>query len=146
VIILSAHHDGAYVESAAESGAVGFLLKQDCARDVCGAIRKVQMGKTFFSSSVSPHLKHLHPQSFDRIRSLDAKFARLSSREMEVLQLIAEGNANKETASELGIGIKTVERHREHIMEKLDNHNTAGLTRYAVSAGIIESSVQVTIV
>jgi DNA-binding CsgD family transcriptional regulator len=70
----------------------------------------------------------------------------LTSREMEVLQLIAEGKANKETAAELGIGIKTVEKHREHLMEKLDIHDTAGLTRYAISAGIIESSVQLTIV
>ena len=70
----------------------------------------------------------------------------LTSREMEVLQLIAEGKANKETAFELGIGIKTVEKHREHLMEKLDIHDTAGLTRYAISAGIIENSVQLTIV
>jgi DNA-binding NarL/FixJ family response regulator len=74
------------------------------------------------------------------------KNAELTSREMEVLQLIAEGKANKETASELGIGIKTVEKHREHLMEKLDIHDTAGLTRYAISAGIIESSVQLTII
>ena len=74
------------------------------------------------------------------------KGARLSSREMEVLQLIAEGKANKETAAELGISIKTVEKHREKVMSKLDLHDTAGLTRYAISAGIIESSVQLTIV
>ncbi len=72
--------------------------------------------------------------------------AQLTSREMEVLQLIAEGKANKETAAELGIGIKTVEKHREHLMEKLDIHDTAGLTRYAIGAGIIESSVQLTII
>jgi hypothetical protein len=60
--------------------------------------------------------------------------------------LIAEGKANKETAAELGIGIKTVEKHREHLMQKLDIHDTAGLTRYAIGAGIIESSVQLTIV
>ena len=70
----------------------------------------------------------------------------LTSREMEVLQLIAEGKANKETAAELGIGLKTVEKHREHLMEKLDIHDTAGLTRYAIGAGIIESSVQLTVV
>ncbi len=64
---------------------------------------------------------------------------------VEVLQLVAEGKANKQTASELGIGLKTVEKHREHLMEKLDIHDTAGLTRYAISAGIIESSVQLTI-
>jgi DNA-binding NarL/FixJ family response regulator len=65
---------------------------------------------------------------------------------MEVLRLVAEGNDNKETAAELGIATKTVEKHRAHLMEKLDIHNIAGLTRYAIGAGIIESSVQLTIV
>ncbi len=63
-----------------------------------------------------------------------------------MLQLIAEGKPNKQVAAELGISIKTVEKHRQHLMSKLDIHDTAGLTRYAISAGIIESSVQVTIV
>ena len=64
---------------------------------------------------------------------------------MEVLQLIAEGKANKQMAAELGIGLKTVEKHREHVMQKLDIHDTAGLTRYAISAGIIENSGHLTI-
>ncbi|WP_199221151.1 LuxR C-terminal-related transcriptional regulator [Coraliomargarita sinensis] len=59
-----------------------------------------------------------------------------------MLQLVAEGKANKETAYELGISIKTVEKHRTNLMRKLNIHETAGLTRYAISAGIIESSVQ----
>ncbi len=63
---------------------------------------------------------------------------------MEVLQLVAEGSTNKKAASELGIGIKTVEKHREHLMEKLDIHHTAGLTHYAISAGIVENSVPLT--
>ena len=63
-----------------------------------------------------------------------------------MLQLIAEGEANKQVAVELGISIKTVEKHRENLMSKLNIHDTAGLTRYAISAGIIESSVQLTIV
>jgi DNA-binding NarL/FixJ family response regulator len=146
VLMLSAHSDDAYVKNATESGAVGFLLKQTSAHDVCRAIREVQKGNTFFSSSVSRRLERLHPKSSDRTRQLNKKAAHLTSREMEVLQLIAEGKANKETASELGIGIKTVEKHREHLMEKLDIHDTAGLTRYAIGAGIIESSVQLTIV
>jgi DNA-binding NarL/FixJ family response regulator len=62
-----------------------------------------------------------------------------------VLQLIAEGKANKETADLLGIGMKTVEKHREHLMKKLDIHDTAGLTRYAISTGIIENKVQPTV-
>jgi DNA-binding NarL/FixJ family response regulator len=146
VLILSAHSDDAYVKSATDSGAVGFLLKQTSAHEVCKAIREVHSGKTFFSSSIARHFNRLNPLSSGHAGPSSSKLARLTSREMEVLQLIAEGKANKETASELGIGIKTVEKHREHLMQKLDIHDTAGLTRYAISAGIIESSVQLTIV
>ena len=146
VLMLSAHSDDAYVTNATEAGAVGFLLKQTSAHDVCRAIREVHAGKTFFSPSISKRQGRLNPQSLNRAGLLKKKIVELTSREMEVLQLIAEGKANKETASELGIGIKTVEKHREHLMEKLDIHDTAGLTRYAISAGFIESSVQLTIV
>ena len=142
VIMLSAHSDDAYVTNATESGAVGFLLKQTSAHDVCCAIREVHQGKTFFSPSIARHFNRLHPQVPGRPGAIHQKLAKLTSREMEVLQLIAEGKANKETAVELGIGMKTVEKHREHLMQKLDIHDTAGLTRYAISAGIIESSVQ----
>ena len=69
---------------------------------------------------------------------------RLSSREAEVLQLIAEGKSNKQVAAELGVSFKTVEKHREHLMSKLDIHDVAGLTRYAIAEGIIESNVRVT--
>jgi DNA-binding NarL/FixJ family response regulator len=146
VLILSAHNDDAYVNNASESGAVGFLLKQTSAHEVCKAIREVHKGKTFFSAAVSKRQGRLHPASPGRSGPLKRKITELTSREMEVLQLIAEGKANKETAAELRIGIKTVEKHREHLMQKLDIHDTAGLTRYAISAGIIESSVQLTIV
>jgi DNA-binding NarL/FixJ family response regulator len=146
VVILSAHSDDAYVSNATESGAVGFLLKQTSAHDVCRAIKEVQKGKTFFSPSIARHFDRLHPQVPGRTGAINQKLTTLTSREMEVLQLIAEGKANKETAAELGIGMKTVEKHREHLMQKLDIHDTAGLTRYAISAGIIESSVQLTIV
>ena len=146
VLILSAHSDDSYVKDAADAGAMGFLLKQTSSHEVCEAIREVQKGNTFFSPSISKRRDRLNSQSPGRIGMRNKKTARLTSREVEVLQLIAEGKANKETASELGIGIKTVEKHREHLMEKLDIHDTAGLTRYAIGAGIIESSVQLTIV
>ena len=146
ILILSAHSDDAYVKSATEAGAVGFLLKQTSAHEVAHAIREVQKGKTFFSPSVSRRLDRLHPPSLDRAGLRTEKVTQLTSREMEVLQLIAEGKANKQTAAVLGIGIKTIEKHRQHLMEKLDIHDTAGLTRYAISAGIIESSVQLTVV
>jgi DNA-binding NarL/FixJ family response regulator len=146
VLILSAHSDDAYVENATESGAAGFLLKQTSASDVCRAIREVDQGRTFFSPSISRRRQKLDPQTGPRTGGSARKAAHLTSREMETLQLIAEGKANKEIASDLGIGIKTVEKHREHLMRKLDLHDTAGVTRYAISAGIIESSVQITIV
>jgi DNA-binding NarL/FixJ family response regulator len=145
VLMLSAHSDDAYVKNATEAGAVGFLLKQTSAHDVCRAIREVHAGKTFFSPSIAKYFMRLNPPPAGRHAMPNSKAPQLTSREMEVLQLIAEGKANKETASELGIGIKTVEKHREHLMQKLDIHDTAGLTRYAISAGVIENSVQLTI-
>ena len=141
VLILSAHGDLAYVTNAMESGAAGFLLKQTSATELYQAIREVHKGKTFFGPSISKRFDHFDPPSSGRTGMIK-KAAELTSREMEVLQLVAEGNANKQTAAELGIGIKTVEKHREHLMQKLDIHDTAGLTRYAIGAGVIESSVQ----
>jgi DNA-binding NarL/FixJ family response regulator len=146
VLMLSAHSDDAYVKNATDSGAVGFLLKKTSAHDVCRAIREVHQGKTFFSPSIARHFNRLNPLLSGRAGAASSKGVPLTSREMEVLQLIAEGKSNMETADALGIGIKTVEKHREHLMHKLDIHDTAGLTRYAISAGIIESSVQLTIV
>ena len=146
VLILSAHGDDAYVKDATASGAVGFLVKQTSSHVVCEAIREVQQGRTFFSPGVARRLHQLEGNSSRRSGPAPARHAGLTSREMEVLQLIAEGKANKETAAELGISIKTVEKHRDKVMSKLAIHDTAGLTRYAISAGIIESSVQVTIV
>ena len=144
VLILSAHGDSAYVQSAIAAGAAGFLLKQTSSHDVCRAIREIAGGKTFFSPAVAKQLAH--QKNLGRRGGQKDPASQLTSRETEVLQLVAEGKANKETAAELGISIKTVEKHREHLMEKLDIHDTAGLTRYAISAGIIESSVQFTII
>ena len=145
VLILTAHSDDAYVKTATDAGAAGFLLKQTSADEVCRAIREAQKGKAFFSASISRRLDRLNPRSPGRIGACKKQAALLTSRETEVLQLIAEGKPNKGIAVELGISIKTVEKHREHLMVKLDIHDTAGLTRYAIGAGIIESSVHVTV-
>jgi DNA-binding NarL/FixJ family response regulator len=142
VLMLSAHNDDAYVQKAMEVGARGFLLKQSSSHIVCEAIREVHKGREFFSPEVSARQGKLNPAELTSRGTPKTKGIELTAREMEVLQLIAEGKANKETASELGIGIKTVEKHREHLMKKLAIHDTAGLTRYAISTGIIESHVQ----
>lgn len=146
VVMLSAHSDDAYIKDATAAGAVGFLLKQSSSHLVCEAIRQVQKGKPFFSPTVARRLRQLEDQPPKRASGSPSRNAGLTSREVEVLQLIAEGKANKEIAAGLGISMKTIEKHREHLMQKLDIHDTAGLTRYAISAGIIESSVQLTIV
>ena len=146
VLILSAHNDDAYIANATKCGAAGFLLKQTSAQDLCRAIREVQTGKTLLGSFFAKRLDRYNRQTSFRAGQHKKKISQLTPRELEVLQLVAEGKTNKETASELGISIKTVEKHREHLSAKLDLHDIAGLTRYAIAAGIIESSVQVTIV
>jgi DNA-binding NarL/FixJ family response regulator len=146
VLILSAHGDDEYLRQVAMLGAAGYLIKQTSADLLARAIREVQKGNTFFSPSIANRLCGLSLQSRDECRVLRKKKTALSSRELEVLQLVAEGKANKQIAEGLGISIKTVEKHRQRLMSKLDLHDTAGLTRYAIAAGIIESCVQVTII
>jgi DNA-binding NarL/FixJ family response regulator len=146
VLILSAHSDDAYVEHMTGLGVAGFLLKQNSSHELVTAIREVHKGNRFFSPSIAKRFQQRESKSLDRISHSRKKTNRLSSREMEVLQRIAEGQPNKQVAAELGISLKTVEKHRQNLMSKLDIHDTAGLTRYAISTGIIENSVQVTIV
>ena len=145
VLILSAHADDAYVERVIALGGAGYLVKQTSGHVLARAIREAAGGKTVFSPAIARRLSH-HKQKAAACGELPPKAdaTRLSPREMEVLQLIAEGKTNKETAGMLNISIKTVEKHRQKVMEKLNIHDTASLTRYAISAGIVESSIQPT--
>ncbi len=145
ILILSAHSDDAYVERVTEIGVSGYLVKQTSSHFLAEAIREVHKGNLFFSPSIAKRRLHQRETTLDRKGRATTKVIGLSTRELEVLQLIAEGRANKQVAAELDISIKTVEKHRDHLMRKLDIHDTAGLTRYAIAAGIIESSIQVTI-
>ena len=145
VLILSAHSDDVYVERMNEAGAAGFLEKQTSAEILAKAIHEVAAGRTFYSPAIAKRLGATASRPRDREGLLKANGTRLTAREAEVLQLVAEGSANKQVAAELGISIKTVEKHRQHLMDKLHIHDTAGLTRYAIAAGVIESSVQLTI-
>ena len=147
VLILSAHSDDAYVEHVMALGASGYLVKQTAADVLPRAIRKVFQGGTFFSPAISKRLRDQEKRAMDRgVPGKKNEPLHLTSREVEVLQLIAEGKANKQTADELHISIKTVEKHRQSLMEKLNIHDTASLTRYAITTGVIESSVQTTVV
>jgi DNA-binding NarL/FixJ family response regulator len=145
VLILSAHSDDAYVEQVARLGAAGFLLKQTSSHILATAIREVEKGHAFFTASVSRRVQNRSQKLAAQGTSSKKTGNRLSSREVEVLQLIAEGKPNKQVAAELGVTFKTVDKHRQHLMSKLDIHDVAGLTRYAIAEGIIESTVRVSI-
>ncbi len=145
VIILSAHSDDAYVEQVAALGVVGYLVKQTSSHILAKAIREIYNGKQFYSPSLAGRMGDHQQESSRRTGRLRKEVEHLTSREREVLQLVAEGNANKQVAADLGISVKTVEKHRQSVMSKLGIHDTAGLTRYAISAGIVESCVQCTI-
>jgi DNA-binding NarL/FixJ family response regulator len=144
VLILSAYSDDAYVDHVISVGASGYLIKQTSFHFLARAIREVESGIRFFDPSIVARLET--QKQDDRGRAARLPRSRLSPRETEVLQLIAEGQMNKQIAAGLKISIKTVEKHRQNLMDKLRIHHTAGLTRYAISAGIIESSVKLTIV
>jgi len=148
VLVLSTHSDDAYVEMVMALGASGYLIKQSAAHVLPEAIREAHKGNTYFSPTIAKRRNQRRQKSEERgtVRNSKNEASPLSPRELEVLQLIAEGKTNKESADELRISVKTVEKHRQSLMEKLNIHDTAGLTRYAIAAGIIESSVQVTII
>ncbi len=146
VIILSAHSDDEYIQRMNDAGAVGFLEKQSSAEILSKAIQEVAKGRKFYSPAIAKRMRDAENRPRARDGTHKPNATRLTSREAEVLQLVAEGSANKQVAAELGISIKTVEKHRQHLMDKLNLHDTASLTRYAISAGVIENSVQLTIV
>lgn len=144
VLILSAYGDDAYVDQVMAAGAAGYLLKQSSLAALAHAIRQVHAGNTFFGPSISRRLSARQQDSSGRSARPSKVMASLSPRELEALQLIAEGSANKQVAAELGISVKTVEKHRHNIMEKLHLYNVAGLTRYAITNGLIEGSPRIT--
>jgi DNA-binding NarL/FixJ family response regulator len=146
VLILSAHSDDEYVVRATAAGAVGFLEKQSSAKILIKAIQEVAKGKVYYSPTIAKRQHLIQNKLRDRNGHVKPHSARLTSRETEVLQLIAEGSTNRQISGLLSISVKTVEKHRQHLMDKLHIHDTAGLTRYAIASGVIETSVLSTIV
>jgi DNA-binding NarL/FixJ family response regulator len=146
VLILSAHSDDDYVARAWAAGASGFLEKLTSAEILIEAIHEVAQGRVFLSRAVAKRLRDMQNQPRGRNGVARPSAKRLTSREAEVLQLVAEGSATKQIAAELSISIKTVEKHRQCLMDKLAIHNIAGLTRYAIANGVIANSTQLTVV
>jgi DNA-binding NarL/FixJ family response regulator len=134
IIVLSMHADKQFVVGALQAGASGYLLK-DCAfEELARALQTVLKHQTYLSPDIAGTVVKDYLEQMCTIES--AIEAALTPREREVLQLIAEGRSTKETAGRLNISIKTVESHRRNIMEKLDIHSTAELTKYAIRTGL----------
>ena len=136
VIILSMHTSEEYVLQALRAGAAGYLLKDANPVELELAIKAVVQGETYLSPAVS---KHVVKDYLRRVGKQTDLLQVLTSRQREVLQLIAEGHATKEIADKLDIGVKTVETHRAQLMDRLDIHDEAGLVRYAMRVGLIRT-------
>lgn len=132
VIILSMHPDEEYVLRALRIGVAGYLIKDAGTEELEMAIRSVAQGKTFLSPSISEKVAEYVRRVGEGSEEL------LTSRQREVLQLIAEGLTNREIAEVLEISVKTVESHRSHLMSRLGIHDVAGLVRYAIRSGLID--------
>jgi two-component system response regulator NreC len=136
VVVLSMHSDEGYVLRALKAGAKGYLLKDSAEGDLIDAIRAVSEGKTFFSPEVSRMLVEDYVQEI-RTRGVEDRFDLLTSREREILQLLAEGRSNKEIAGSLNLSPYTVETHRRNLQDKLNLHSFAELVLYAVRKRVI---------
>jgi len=135
VLVLTQYDDSEYVLSLVRAGAKGYISKSATASELISAIRAVNAGEFFLYPSAA---KTLIEEYLRRVGGEKDGYDRLTSREREMLQLVAEGQTNREIADRLVIGVKTVLRHRTNIMEKLGFHNRTELIKYAISKGLIE--------
>ena len=133
VIMLSMHATEEYVVQALKAGASGYLLKNAGAAELEKAITHVAAGETFLSPSISRQVS----EYIRRVGQDQTPADRLTPRQREILQLIAEGNTTKRIAQILNISVKTVETHRSQLMEQLNIHDVAGLVRYAIRLGLV---------
>jgi two-component system response regulator NreC len=135
IIMLSMHADRQYIFESLRAGASGYVLKTAALTEVLAAIKTVLEGGTYLSSSLSRVVldDYLRRARGDQTES---EVEKLSAREREVLQLLAEGNSSSEIARRLHISSRTVDTHRQHVMEKLDIHSIAGLTKFAIRHGL----------
>jgi two-component system, NarL family, response regulator NreC len=136
VIMLSMHADESYVLRALDAGARAYLLKDATDEDLLPALRAVAQGKRFFSPAIAGVLAEDYVRQM-QARGLDDSYELLTDREKEVLQLLAEGRANKDVAAVLQLGVSTVETHRANMMQKLALHNTADIVLYAVRKRLV---------
>ena len=138
VLALSMHSDEHFVMGMLRAGASGYLLKDCAAEELCSAIRTVISEETYLSPKAASVVIQDYRRELSDVKS--ARAAGLTAREREVLQLVAEGDTSKKIASQLDVSVKTIQAHRQQIMDKLGIHSVAGLTKYAIQKGITSRS------
>ena len=136
VLIWSCSSEPAHAQQAMAAGAAGYISKRTTGPELFAAIREVREGHAFLTPAISRHL-HRHNQKAANNPLCRRRTNHLTTRESQVLELIAQGHTNKAMADSLMISIKTIEKHRQTLMAKTDLHEIAGLTRYAIAMGII---------
>lgn len=136
ILVLTVHKSEEYVHAALKAGASGYLLKDDTSDELINAINNILAGKIHLSSGICGNvvMGYLADQG-NQTKSTSAEL--LTTREREVIKLIAEGYKNKDTAKYLSISLKTVEKHRSNLMKKLDLHSTSSITSYAINNGFL---------
>ncbi len=136
IVILSMHSDEGYLLRALKAGARGYLLKDSAEGDLINAIRAVSGGKAFFSPVISRMLADDYMRQLQQ-RGVEDSYELLTTRERELLQLLAEGKSNKDIARLLNLSLYTVETHRSNILQKLNLHSVPELMLYAIRKGVI---------
>ena len=136
VIVLTVHKSEEYIIASLDAGAKGYILKDASHNELILALEYVMDGKIFLSPSISDKVVGAYLEQKKK-KNTSSLLDNLTSREQEILKLIAEGYRNKEIAEHLFISLKTVEKHRSNLMQKLDRRNTAALTAYAIEKGIV---------
>jgi DNA-binding NarL/FixJ family response regulator len=140
LIMLTVYSDEGYLLNALRAGARGYVLKSSAGSEIVDAVRAVSEGKAFFSPKISRILADDYTRFLEREHVADS-FDLLTGRERQILQLLAEGQSNKDIASILNISLTTVLCHRQHIFQKLNLHNVSDLILYAIRKGVISSQL-----
>jgi DNA-binding NarL/FixJ family response regulator len=139
ILILTMHESDPLIREVLDAGARGYVLKTDASRDLVTAVNAVRSNKTFFTAKVAQMVLDGYLDKKPAKVEVESAKTRLTPRQREIVQLLAEGKSSKEVAVELGLSVKTAETHRANIMRRLDCHSVSELVRYAVRNNIIEA-------
>ena len=139
ILILTMHESDSLIREVLDAGARGYILKTDAGRDLVAAVDALRRNKTFFTSRVAQMILDGYLKGDSQPDDGDGAGDRLTPRQREIVQLLAEGKSSKEVAVALGLSVKTAETHRANIMRKLDCHSVSEVVRYAIRNNIIEA-------